>query len=539
MLLSPPLTPCESDPDLQLRKATKFSMDAFSQGEPIPLQPRFAKLKKKIVSANADAIAASWNRLLRELKREIDLISTLTPAEIIPSIDFEDVGKPSSAKRRDGFSSRLRHRGVGIIRSVIPEETASAWKRDLDDYLWANPQTQTSTPGCDSDKRQVYGLFWSPAQVQARAHPNVLAAQRFALSHWRLPGPGSSSSASVPVPLVSGTSPVAYADRVVVPLHDPWTRPAAGVCCSTAKVDNGSVERWEPDGYGRARTFSYIFEGWWEGHDPWDASARLLASPDLYGGADRCSAFRMFQGWLSLGGSRCADIDLERDFYDQVKQGRKSSAGVAVVPLLKYATAYFLLRPFFSPRTAMYNETLMSTAKWEAFLSESNWTLVPPDKQDSTLHGALPSYAQEINNLLHPHLRLGESLVPVPTLGPGDYLVWHPDLIHAALPGDGATMICLPACPLTQSNALYLAQQRKAFLLGNPGPDFAGGGSGLGEGHHVGRPGVQDVSDGGGEDGLRAMGLYPWVEEEAETEMERGAMSMANRILFPDGFGVV
>ncbi|OIW26104.1 hypothetical protein CONLIGDRAFT_656656 [Coniochaeta ligniaria NRRL 30616] len=479
MLLSPPLSPCESNMDSQPGAATKFNMEAFSQREPILLQPRFAEIKNKIVSGNADAIAASWTRLLRELKREINLISTLSATEIIPSIDFEDICKSSSGGYREEFSTKLRHRGVAIIRGVIPKDTALALKQDVDEYLSANSQTS----GSGYDQHQIYELFWSPAQVQARAHPNILAAQKFAMSHWCTASPRSPSSTSVPVPVVAASTPVTYADRLIIPMHDPWTQHAT-VACSTAQIDNGSVERWEADGYGRARTYSYIFEGWWEGHDPWDASARVLASPDLYGGAGRCSAFRMFQGWLSLG-------------------------GLAVVPLVKHAAAYFLLRPFFSPRTAIYNETLTATAKWEAFLSETNWTLIPPEKQDSILHGALPSYLQEINNLLHPHLRLGESLVSIPTLEPGDYLIWHPDLIHADVPGDGATMICLPACPLTQSNALYVAQQRKAFLLGNPAPDFTGGGSSQGESYHIGRPGVQDVSEAGGEDGLRAMGLYP------------------------------
>ena len=50
----------------------------------------------------------------------------------------------------------------------------------------------------------------------------------------------------------------------------------------------------------------------------------------------------------------------------------------------------------------------------------------------------------------------------------------------------------------------------------------------------MGRAGVQDVNDAGGDDGLRAMGLLPWDEEEAHTEAEREVLAMANGILFPD-----
>ena len=223
----------------------------------------------------------------------------------------------------------------------------------------------------------------------------------------------------------------------------------------------------------------------------------------------------MFQGWLAL---------------NPIPSGATASGpdSIQVCPLPRHATAYFLLRPFFSPppgSTPPQNE---------------EWTVTQP--QNSILHGALPSYAQEINPSLHPHLQLDRSLVPVPQLEPGDYLVWHPDLIHAISdsnsdsspfsPAENNPMyMYLPACPLTQTNVLYLARQRKAFLLGVPGPDFGGG---RGESGHVGRPGVQDVDDAGGDDGLRAMGLLPWDEEEAGSDREREVLAMANGILFPD-----
>jgi len=89
----------------------------------------------------------------------------------------------------------------------------------------------------------------------------------------------------------------------------------------------------------------------------------------------------------------------------------------------------------------------------------------------------------------------------------------------------------IPACPLTQTNALYLCRQRKAFLLGYPAPDF---GSGRGESSHMDRAAVQDVNDAGGDDGLRAMGLLPWNEEDAFSDAERQVLAMANSILFPD-----
>ena len=146
-------------------------------------------------------------------------------------------------------------------------------------------------------------------------------------------------------------------------------------------------------------------------------------------------------------------------------------------------------------------------------------------------------------------------MVPVPHLGPGDYVLWHGDLVYTTTadcsqpttnlgPGgrgcggreEGSlnrpAAIYLPACPLTQTNALYLARQRKAFVRGHPGPDFGGGGRG--ETGHAARPGAHEVNEVGGDDGLRAMGLLPFDEDEAKTEVERELVRLANAILFPD-----
>jgi hypothetical protein len=506
-------------------------MAASSQREPIHLQPRFGEIKRRIMAANTSAIVASWHRLLQELRREIDMISASATSELIASIDFADLFNPSSRSLREEFSRKLQCRGVAVIRGVVPRETARRWKKDFEEYLSENPQTRISTAHHIDRRHRLYELFWSPTQIQARAHPNFLAAQKFAMSHWHC-RPQQAGGTSESTPLVSTAFPISYADRILVQNSDPST-----LASPASHVDNGSVERWETDGYGRAGTYERIFAGRWEEHDPWDATARANAAPDLYGGVGRCSLFRMFQGWLSLGGN-----DSHGDYEEDEGGGRERTegAGLEVVPLLKASTAYFLLRPFFHPGVSMstYDRFHLSPAtKMEAFLSETNWTMIPPDHQTSILHGALPSYTQELNDLLHPHLDLSRSTKSIPALHPGDYLLWHPDTIHAVAGGD-STMLYLPAVPLTQTNALYLARQRKAFLLGHPGPDFGSGGS-RGESYHVGRPGVQEVNEAGGEDALKAMGLLPWEDDDGMTERDREVLAMANGILFPDRFGTI
>ncbi|KAK4229740.1 hypothetical protein QBC38DRAFT_508011 [Podospora fimiseda] len=456
----------------------KDEMQSLSYSEPIQLTRRFSILKQGLVTGKEQALASSWERLLKSLSDEISTISSFG-SQIVPTINFADINKPVVTQR---FKQGLRQRGVAIIRNVIPRNTAVDLFEEAQDYLDENegmaaPQMQHT---------HLEDIYWGHAQIKARAHPNVLAAQKFAMGLWT----SKNSKARVATDF-----PVAYADRMRIwkgcenkPLSSP----------PSAHIDGGSVERWESDGYGRAGTYQDIFQGNWENYNPWESSTRLNVTSDLYHRSGACSIFRMYQGWLSLSSGPSA---------------------LKVCPLPRHATAYFLLRPFFSP--------------------DDNYSSVTAP-QNSILHGALPSYTQEINSTIHPHLQLENSLIQIPKLEPGDYLIWHPDLIHSfdttttseqQQQPVAASVMYIPACPLTQTNALYLSRQRKAFLLGSPPPDFGGG---RGESNYSGRPGVQEVNDAGGEEALRAMGLLPWDEEEADTDEEREVLAMANGILFPE-----
>lgn len=303
--------------------------------------------------------------------------------------------------------------------------------------------------GFPAENPAVYELYWSPSQVLARAHPNLLRTQAFLMSHWH----SSNKSARI-----STSHPVAYADRLRI------RQPGDAGFALGPHVDGGSCERWEENGYGKGGVYSDIFRGNWEAYDPWESSCRLPVVSDLYNGPGGCSMYRMFQGWLSMSTTSAGEGTL------------------MVNPLLGKATAYFLLRPFFQPRRGP-TEALES-----GFLDSSNWIL--EDETNSMLQGAVPSNCQELNTGLHPHLELQDTMTHVPQVRPGDYVAWHCDsksgtwqsrtsgglvltfwtAIHAVDKShagkDDSSVMYIPACPLTEANAEYLVRQREAFFEG-------------------------------------------------------------------------
>ncbi len=236
-----------------------------------------------------------------------------------------------------------------------------------------------------SNNPQVFELYWSAPQLRARAHPNMLSSQLFLMNLWHSKDKDA---------LISTSQPLTYADRVRI------RQPGDSQFALGPHVDGGSVERWEPNGYGRGKVYDKIWQGKWEEYDPWESSSRISVVSDLYHGAGACSMFRMFQGWLGLS-------------HTAPKEGT-----LLVNPLLQLATAYILLRPFFDP---------IDPSSTPSFLSSNYWKLKTCADMDTALHGATPGNCQELNDELHPHLKLQDTMVHIPKITPGDFVVWHCD----------------------------------------------------------------------------------------------------------------
>ncbi|KAF5638501.1 DUF1479 domain protein [Fusarium sp. NRRL 25303] len=445
--------------------------DAFTSMSGVkrePLPDRYRQLKLKLLQGREDKIVQSWNKLLRELKRENEIVAKKGPG-VIPQIEFKDLESSSDALREE-----VKKRGVVVVRGVIPEGEARAYKAEVEEYVARNPSTRAFPP----HDPQVYELYWSPSQLKARSHPNFLTVQHNLMSLWHTTSPTS----------ISLSQPFSYADRLRI------RQPGDASFALGPHIDGGSVERWEPEGYGAGHVFDSILQGDWESYDPWDASGRVDAVNNRYNGLGACSMFRMWQGWMSMS-------------HTKPEEGT-----LLVNPLVKLSMAYVLLRPFFKARSEMLGQ---------GFLDEGNWELMRD--VDSELQGATPGTGQELTGELHPHLELEKTMVHVPEIRPGDFVAWHCDTIHSvdkvhAGTADSSVMY-IPICPITAQNAEYMVRQREAFLRGTPGPDFPGG---AGESGHVGR-GTEEMLDGAAR---RAMGLSA-----LRTEGEGDVVKEANRIL--------
>ncbi|KIJ63524.1 hypothetical protein HYDPIDRAFT_92217 [Hydnomerulius pinastri MD-312] len=446
---------------------------------PLPLPSRFAELKKAVmqdIGATPEQLTRAWEGVLAALEERVPEIIQ-KGGDIIPRVPYADVQAGLSDAQKDA----IRRTGVVVVTGGIPKDEALAWKASVKEYIAANPGVK----GFPEGNIQVYELYNSKAQVAARTHPAILRTHKELLSLWH------TSSSTSPSSAVDFNTPITYFDRLRI------RTPGDKSFTLQPHIDGGSVERWEDPMF--RRVWERVLKGGegWREFDPFEAGCRVGAKQDLYNAPNQCSILRCWQGWTSMSTTGAGEGTLR------------------VLPMASLATAYVVLRPFFKP----------VSASSPLSLAPSNWTL---NLDGPEFPGSVPGKTQELNESTHPHLRLGEAMVSVPRIEPGDQVYWHCDTVHAVESehkgNEDSSVMYIPAVPLSVNNAAYLRDQRINFEHGLPAPDFPGG---PGESTFTGRASAEDITT---VEGKRAMGFAPFPM--SGEEGLQGLSSEINRVLF-------
>jgi hypothetical protein len=213
--------------------------------------------------------------------------------------------------------ARLRHRGCLVVRGHFDRDQALGWDQDIVSYVESNRFFETYRgPGDDffgsvGSRPEIYPIYWSPPQMQARQSDRMARVQAFLNAQW--------TSQSDGVQWFDPQRDSLYPDRI---RRRPEGADSAGL---GTHLDPGTLDLWMTQAYQRA--FRQLFDGTVEAYDPWDAAHRT-AGPQ-YPGTTMCSAFRTFQGWTAL-----SDMD-----HDQ---------GVLHTVPVPEAMGYLMLRPLLS-----------------------------------------------------------------------------------------------------------------------------------------------------------------------------------------------
>jgi hypothetical protein len=232
-------------------------------------------------------------------------------APVWPVVDYADIEAgtvPGETVRR------LRRRGCLVVRGHFGRDQALEWDRDIVGYVDRNQfYEHYRGPGDDffasvNSRPEIYPIYWSPAQMQARQHDRMARVQAFLNRLWKHESDG-----------VQWFDPARY---LLYPDRIRRRPPGTGSAGLGPHLDPGTLDLWMTQGYQRA--FRHLFDGTVEHYDPWDAAYRTAAPQ--YPGTTMCSAFRTFQGWTALS-------DMAHD------------QGVLHTVPIPGAMAYLMLRP--------------------------------------------------------------------------------------------------------------------------------------------------------------------------------------------------
>jgi hypothetical protein len=224
-----------------------------------------------------------------EIRRKVDVIvgQRQRGEPVIPEIQYADIAAGTVS---ESTIAAIKDRGACVVRGVFSPERAEAWDNQIAQYVERNRLDEKLAHRAEdkffgtlsSSKPQIYGIYWSGPQVEARQSPELTQTRVFLNSLWKWQSEGR-------IHFDPKRAPV-YADRL---RRRPPGSESLGL---SAHCDGGSVERWLDDNF--RRVYRHVFNGEWRQYDAFDAAyrpqVREIRSPTV------CSMFRTFQGWTAL-----------------------------------------------------------------------------------------------------------------------------------------------------------------------------------------------------------------------------------------------
>jgi hypothetical protein len=207
--------------------------------------------------------------------------------DVIPIVQYADV---AAGKVPAEMVAKVRARGACVVRGTFSREVATAWDDEIAAYVecndldakLANRAEDKYFGTLSSAKPQIYGIYWSRPQVEARQSEPLTNVRVFLNNLWKAESDG--------VRTINPNETPAYADRI-------RRRPPGSASLGLSPhVDGGSVERWLDENF--RKVYRRVFAGDWRNYNAFDAAfrpeVREVPSPAV------CSMFRTFQGWTAL-----------------------------------------------------------------------------------------------------------------------------------------------------------------------------------------------------------------------------------------------
>ena len=235
-------------------------------------------------------VGAAFARMDELVESQIQQIEAEVAAGIspVPVCDFADV---ADGRIDDAMTANIKQRGAVILRNTFDRDRVTSWNDTLMRYVARNDyfEKQKAKDGMDqyfstlsSSRPQIFGLYWSKPQMEARTSEELAVARKWLNRLWNFESENGTE--------FDPDRECLYADRLR------QREPGDDTLGLSPHVDGGSVERWLDHGY--RSVYRHLLSGAVDSYDPFDAAFRTVTreipSPAV------CSMFRTYQGWTAL-----------------------------------------------------------------------------------------------------------------------------------------------------------------------------------------------------------------------------------------------
>jgi hypothetical protein len=251
--------------------------------------PEAVRTTKQQLRAALPGYRETFREVEAEMRRRVEEIVSEREAgrDVIPIVQYADI---AAGQVSPELVNKVKARGACVVRETFSREQATAWDEEIADYVdknnldakLANAAEDKYFGTLASAKPQIYGIYWSRPQVQARQSEQLTNVRVFLNNLWRSESDG--------VRHFNPNETPAYADRI-------RRRPPGSASLGLSPhVDGGSIERWLDDNF--RKVYRHVFSGNWRDYSAFDAAFR----PEVreVPSAAVCSMFRTFQGWTAL-----------------------------------------------------------------------------------------------------------------------------------------------------------------------------------------------------------------------------------------------
>lgn len=208
-------------------------------------------LRSHLETTSGRSVAEVFAEVEDRIRVEIDDIEATRRRgqQVWPVIDFADVEADTVS---EGLVAAVRRRGCAVIRGHFPHEQARAWDRDVVDYVENNRFFENYTGPADDffgtlemSRPEIYPIYWSSAQMEARQSPRMAAVQSFLNARWTHESEGRV--------WFDPDRDSLYPDRI---RRRPPGADSGGL---GTHLDPGTLDLWMSSGY--QRHFRHLFRG--------------------------------------------------------------------------------------------------------------------------------------------------------------------------------------------------------------------------------------------------------------------------------------